>query len=121
VKKRDPDLLLFHAPLLRQGMTTPNAMRDVLYALAPATAASLWFFGISAVLVLSTCIAGAVLAEWLFANEQARGESLLDASGILTGLLLGLTLPPGLPLWMAFLGGFVGIALHSCSRHSRLP
>ncbi|MDH3333530.1 MAG: RnfABCDGE type electron transport complex subunit D, partial [Gammaproteobacteria bacterium] len=31
--------------------------------------------------------------------------------GILTGLLLGLTLPPGLPLWMAFLGGFVGIAL----------
>ena len=33
------------------------------------------------------------------------------ASGLLTGLLLGLTLPPGLPLWMAFLGGFVGIAL----------
>jgi electron transport complex protein RnfD len=50
VKKRDPDLLLFHAPLLRQGMTTPSAMRDVLYALAPATAASMWFFGISAAL-----------------------------------------------------------------------
>ena len=111
MKNRDPDLLLFHAPLLRQGMTTPNAMRDVLYALAPATAASLWFFGISAALILTTCIAGAVLAEWLFANKEARGESLRDASGILTGLLLGLTLPPGLPLWMAFLGGFVGIAL----------
>jgi electron transport complex protein RnfD len=92
-------------------MTTPKAMRDVLYALAPATAASLWFFGLSAALILGTCIAGAVLAEWLFANQEARGESLRDASGILTGLLLGLTLPPGLPLWMAFLGGFVGIAL----------
>jgi len=111
VKKRDPDLLLFHAPLLRQGMTTPSAMRDVLYALAPATAASLWFFGLSAALILATCIAGAVLAEWLFASGEARGKSLADASGILTGLLLGLTLPPGLPLWMAFLGGFVGIAL----------
>jgi electron transport complex protein RnfD len=111
VKKRDPDLLLFHAPLLRQGMTTPSAMRDVIWALMPATAASMWFFGISAVLVLSSCIAGAVLAEWLFAPRAARGESLRDSTGILTGLLLGLTLPPGLPLWMGFLGGFVGIAL----------
>jgi len=111
VNKRDPDLLLFHAPLLRQGMTTPKAMRDVLYALTPTTIASLWFFGFSAVLILGTCISGAVLAEWLFASKQARGESLRDASGILTGLLLALTLPPGLPLWMAFLGGFVAIAL----------
>ena len=111
MKKRDPDLLLFHAPLLRQGMTTPKAMRDVLYALAPATAASLWFFGLSAVLILGTCILGAILAEWLFAARETRSESLRDASGLLTGLLLGLTLPPGLPLWMAFLGGFVGISL----------
>jgi electron transport complex protein RnfD len=111
MKKRDPDLLLFHAPLLRQGMTTPSAMRDVLYALAPATAASMWFFGISAALILGSCIGGAVLAEWLFAKRDGRGESLRDSSGILTGLLLGLTLPPGLPLWMAFLGGFVAIAL----------
>jgi electron transport complex protein RnfD len=110
VKQKDPDLLLFHAPLLHQGMTTPKAMRDVLYALLPATAASLWFFGLSAVLVLSACIAGAVLAEWLFAASRARGESLRDASGILTGLLLGFTLPPGLPVWMAFLGGFVAIS-----------
>ncbi|MDH3811636.1 MAG: RnfABCDGE type electron transport complex subunit D [Gammaproteobacteria bacterium] len=111
MKKRDPDLVLFHAPLLRQGMTTPSVMRDVLIALAPATAASMWFFGLSAILILGSCIGGAVAAEWLFADKQARSDSLRDASGILTGLLLGLTLPPGLPLWMAFLGGFVGIAL----------
>ena len=111
MKKRDPDLLLFHAPLLRQGMTTPKAMRDVIYALLPATAAALWFFGLSAILVLGSCIAGAVLAEWFFANRAERGESLGDASGLLTGLLLGLTLPPGIPLWMAFLGGIVAISL----------
>jgi len=111
VKKRDPDLLLFPAPLLQQGMTTPKAMRDVLYALAPTTLASLWFFGLSAVLIIGTCIIGAVLAEWLFADRRARSETLRDASGVLTGLFLGLTLPPGLPLWMAFLGGFVAISL----------
>jgi len=111
MKSRDPDLLLFHAPLLRQGMTTPKAMRDVIIALLPATGASMWFFGMSAVLVIGSSIAGAVLAEWLFADRAARGASLRDATGVLTGLLLGLTLPPGLPMWMAFLGGFIGIAL----------
>ena len=108
MKERDPDLLLFHATLLRQGMTTPKAMRDVIIALLPATGASLWFFGLSAVLVIGSSIAGAVLAEWMFADRAARGESLHDATGLLTGLLLGLTLPPSIPLWMAFVGGAFG-------------
>ncbi len=108
---RDPKLLLFHAPLLRQEMTTPAVMRDVIIALLPATGAAIWFFGISAVLVLGASIIGALAAEWLFAPTASRGASLLDGSGLLTGLLLGLTLPPGLPMWMAFLGGFVGICL----------
>lgn len=109
MKQKDPELLLVHAPLLRQGMTTPKAMRDVIYALLPATAASLWFFGLSAVLVIGSSIAGAVLAEVIFAESDARGATLRDATGLLTGLLLGLSLPPGLPMWMAFLGGFVAI------------
>ena len=110
MSNKDPKLLLFHAPLLRQDMTTPKAMRDVIYALLPATGAALWYFGISAALVIAVSIAGAVLAEWLFAPRATRGASLKDSTGILTGLLLALTLPPGLPLWMAFLGGFVSIA-----------
>ncbi|MBT8108979.1 MAG: RnfABCDGE type electron transport complex subunit D [Gammaproteobacteria bacterium] len=111
MKKRDPKLLLFHAPILRQDMTTPGVMRDVIYALLPATAAGLWYFGLSAAIVIVASIFGAVLAEWMFTPGARRGSSLLDGSGVLTGLLLGLTLPPGLPMWMAFLGGFVGIAL----------
>ena len=119
MSERDPRLLLFHAPLLRQDMTTPKVMRDVIIALLPATGAALWYFGFAAALVLVASIAGAVLAEWMFPPATAagglprdrKGRSLLDNSGLLTGLLLGLTLPPGLPLWMAFLGGYVAIAL----------
>ncbi len=111
MKNKEPRLLLFHAPLLRQAMTTPKAMRDVIVALLPATGAGIWFFGVSAILVLGASILGAVAAEWVFAPRATRGTSLLDGSGLLTGLLLGLTLPPGLPMWMAFLGGFAGICL----------
>lgn len=108
---KEPKLLLFHAPLLRQNMTTARVMRDVIIALLPATGAAVWFFGIASLLVIGASVVGAVAAEWLFAPRASRGASLLDGSGLLTGLLLGLTLPPGLPMWMAFLGGFVGICL----------
>lgn len=111
MRSKDPKLLLQAAPLLRQNMTAARAMRDVIYALIPATLAGLWYFGLSALLVLLASIAGALLTEWAFSPAPGRRAILLDGSGLLTGLLLGLTLPPGLPLWMAFIGGAVAIGL----------
>ncbi len=107
----DPRLLLQGAPLLKQQITTRRAMLDVLLALLPATLAGLWFFGLAALLVISACIAGCILTEWVFSPEETRRQHILDGSGLLTGLLLGLTLPPSLPLWMAFIGGAVSIGL----------
>ncbi len=109
--QRDPKLLIQPGPQLRQQMTTPVVMRDVWYALAPATLAGVWFFGMGALLVLLTCIAAAVLTEWCFSPEEKRRYFLGDGSAILTGWLLGLTLPPALPLWMAFIGGAVAIGM----------
>lgn len=109
--KQEDRLLIQAAPHLREGLTTPGLMMDVVYALIPVTLAALWLFGVSAVLVLATSIAGAVITEWLLAPTGRRTASLRDATAILTGLLLGLTLPPAIPLWMAFLGGVVAIGL----------
>jgi Na+-translocating ferredoxin:NAD+ oxidoreductase subunit D len=111
MKLKDPKLVIQAAPFLKQGLTTPQAMLDVMYALIPIVVASIWFFGISVVFVLVASIAGAVTTEWLFSPRTHQGESLRDGSAVLTGLLLGLTLPPTLPLWMAFIGGIVSIGL----------
>ena len=108
---KDPKLLLKSAPLLHQTLTTPAAMKDVWIALLPAVCAALWFFGLSALLILLVSISGAVLTEWVFTAKDKRQLAMSDSSAGLTGLLLGLTLPPGLPLWMAFLGGVVSIGL----------
>jgi electron transport complex protein RnfD len=97
--------------MLRQGLTTPQAMRDVLYALTPIVLAALWFFGLGALLLLLVSVAGAVLTEWVFTPPERRREALADNSAALTGLLLALTLPPALPLWMAFLGAVVAVGL----------
>ena len=73
-------------------------------SLVPILAVATYYFGPSALLVVAAATLGAVLTERLFgAGEPA------DGSAVITGLLLGLILPPGFPLWMAFLGGVFGI------------
>ncbi|MBU0500322.1 MAG: RnfABCDGE type electron transport complex subunit D [Gammaproteobacteria bacterium] len=111
MKSNDPHLRLLPAPLLRQGMTTPSAMRDVILALLPAVIAGTWFFGLKALLVLAASIAGAMAVEWAFTPIEKRRNAIGDNSALLTGLLLGMTLPPALPLWMAFVGGMTAIGL----------
>lgn len=111
MKRAEPRLLVQPSPLLKQRMDTPQAMRDVFYALVPATLAGLWLFGLGALLVLAGSIAGAVMTEWLFSEPGQRRTRLMDASALLTGLLLGLTLPPSLPVWIAFTGGVISIGL----------
>ena len=104
---RPPRLLLHTAPFLRQGATTPALMRDVLLALLPVLAMATWTFGLSALLVVAAATAGAVAVERLL----GRPGAVADGSALLTGVILGLVLPPGLPLWMAFVGGVVGVGL----------
>lgn len=103
-----PPLVVSTAPFLHGALTTPRLMFDVLFATLPVLAAAAWWFGVSALLVVAAATLGAVATEaWFF---RARGtRSLRDGSALLTGVLLGLTLPPSLPLWMAALGGVVAI------------
>jgi electron transport complex protein RnfD len=82
-------------------------MWSVVASLVPVVASSIYLFGPSAVFVLTASTAGAVVIESLFGPERSLG--LRDGSAAITGILLGLTLPPGIPLWMAFLGGAFGI------------
>ncbi len=105
-----PDLVLSTAPFLREAATTPRIMREVLAAALLVLLAACWNFGIGALLVVAAATAGAVGTEWLFTRSETPSP-LRDNSGLTTGVLLGLTLPPAIPLWMAFLGGVAGIGL----------
>ena len=99
-------LIVTASPHLKARATTPEIMWTVVASLLPIVAASFYFFGISALLVIMAATLGAVASEAAFGSRR----TLVDGSGTITGILLGLTLPPGLPLWIAFLGGGVSIA-----------
>ncbi len=101
-----PRLIVTASPHVKDDDSTPHIMWTVAASLVPVIAASMFFFGVSALLVILASTLGALLTErWL-----GRPRSLRDGSAMITGLLLGLSLPPGIPLWMAALGGFFGIA-----------
>ncbi|MEZ5963166.1 MAG: RnfABCDGE type electron transport complex subunit D [Planctomycetota bacterium] len=99
------------APFLHTSLTTPKLMVEVTLTLVPVIAAAAYYFGVVALLLIAASTLGAVAAEYLLPTRAPRGSTLRDGSGVLTGVLVGLTLPPPLPLWMAALGGFVAIAL----------
>ena len=102
-----PSLLITASPHLGAGASTPQIMWNVVASLAPVVAAAAYFFGPSAVLVVAAATAGALVTERVFGRRGTLG----DGSAAITGILLGLTLPAGLPLWMAFVGGVFGIGI----------
>jgi electron transport complex protein RnfD len=105
-----PQMILSTSPFMKRPVDTPAVMRHVIYALTPVMLAAVFFFGIRALLLLFTCAAGAALTEWVFGGRGSiKNSTITDGSAILTGILLALTLPPGLPLWMAFLGAVAAV------------
>lgn len=100
-------------PHLHSANSTSTIMRHVFLALLPVVAGSVYVFGLSALALIITTTISAVLSEAVFAKLAGRSPmvQLSDWSAALTGLLLALSLPPGLPLWMGALGGFVAIGL----------
>lgn len=106
-----PEIRLRTSPHVHANRSVSLIMRHVVYALLPLCAFAVWNFGISAAALLVTATASCVLTERLFCGLAGRPSSVGDFSVVITGLLLGLTLPPGFPLWMTAVGGLVAVAL----------
>ena len=102
-----PRLVVAASPHIRGRESVRTIMWNVVGALVPLVVASAWFFGVGALLVTLAAVAGAVATEhWV-----GRRGTLADGSAAITGILLGLTLPAGIPLWMPFLGGAFAIGI----------
>ncbi len=98
------------SPHLHGPLSVDKIMRNVVYALLPLVAFAIWSFGLSAALVLAVTTQTCILTEHLGCRLSGKYSTVNDYSAAITGLLLGLTLPPGLPLWMAAVGSFIAIA-----------
>ena len=97
------------SPHIRHSETVTGIMGDVIIALMPAAVYGCILFGIRAAAVLAVCVLTAVLSEFLWDKALKKPNSAKDLSAVVTGLLLGMNLPPTLPLWQAAIGSVFAI------------
>ena len=99
---------LFHvssSPHVRSKDSTSRIMLYVIIALLPTSFFGIYNFGIRALLLIVITIASCVASEWVFNKIVKKKNTVDDLSAVVTGLLLALNLPAGLPWWEAVLGG----------------
>lgn len=100
-------LRLAASPHIKSPVTTARIMWTVVGSLVPIVLAAAYFFGLAALLVIAAATLGACGAEAAFGKPHA----VRDGSAVITGVLLGLCLPPAFPIWMSALGGAFGIVI----------
>ncbi len=105
------NLIVSVSPHLTHKDSTRTIMRDVLIALLPAVIASIVIFGWRALLLTIVCVGTAIFWEWAFQKICKRKTTIGDLSAAVTGLILAMNLPVGLPLWQAAFGTLVAIVV----------
>ncbi len=104
-------LTVASSPHIRGNFRTSRIMLDVVLALLPALGVGVWMLGFRALLVALVCVASAVAAEFLYGLVTRGRNTVIDCSAMVTGLLLAMTLPHTVPLWLAAVGSVFAIVL----------
>lgn len=97
-------LTVASSPHIRGDFRTSRLMLDVVIALLPAVGVALARFGLRALFIILISVLAAVVSELLYCVIMRKRVTIIDASAIVTGLLLALTLPVSAPLWMPAAG-----------------
>lgn len=110
-KKSERKLIVAAPPHISHPDTTQKIMFTVVLALLPIVLYDIYLFKTYALVTFLFSIVGSVFAEALIQQIRRVPLTVYDGSAFLTGLLFALTLPPKVPWWISFIGGFVAIAI----------
>jgi len=111
IEKKEHPLIVSVSPHVKGEETVSRIMWSVNLALLPASLMSLYYFGPRALFVIALCVGTAVLSEHLFQKALKKEVTVSDGSAFLTGLLLGMNLPPTLPFYIPIVGSFVAVVI----------
>lgn len=113
----DNKLLVSLSPHVHSGDSVEKNMYGVLIALLPAFVVSLIYFGLGALIVTLTSVAACLFFEWAIARfiMKRSGNSILDGSAAITGVLLAFNLPSNLPVWIIVIGALFAIGVGKMS------
>ena len=104
-------LIVGSSPHLHGPRTTERIMLDVLIALVPCVIAGTVLYGFRTLLVVGFCALMCMFLEFTCRFVMKREQTVGDFSAVVTGVLLALTLPVGIPLHLALVGCFTAIVV----------
>jgi len=107
----EPRLIASIGPHIRSGETVGRIMWTVSASLFPSAALSVYYFGLPALLVMAASILSCMFFEAVSRKMMGFKPCVGDGSAFLTGLLLGMNLPAGVPLYLPVIGAAVAIII----------
>ena len=100
------------APHIHGSLSTTKLMGDVIIALLPALAVSVYVYGWSVLGIVAMSIGCCVLFESLIQKFLVKGkQTITNLSAVVTGLLLAMNMPANIPLWIVAVGALVAIGV----------
>lgn len=92
------------SPYIKSGDSAFKIMMTFALVLVFICIHSIYTFGMHAALIIAVCIGTALLSEVLFRLLMKRKIRIKDCSSLITGLLVGMNVPPDLPVWVPATG-----------------
>ncbi|MGE5613770.1 MAG: RnfABCDGE type electron transport complex subunit D [Bacillota bacterium] len=105
------NLTVGSSPHIKSGESTQRIMGDVVIALIPAVAASVYFFKVRAAMLILVTVLSCVLSEYAWNKIVKKPNTVSDFSAVVTGMLLAFNLSPAVPVWIAAIGGVFAIII----------
>ena len=99
------------SPHFRSKLTTQREMLDVIIAMIPISLWGVVHFGISALIVLVATVVAAVASEYCYEKAMKKPVTINDLSAVVTGMILGLNMPPQVPVWVPVIGAIFAIVV----------
>ena len=103
----DTKLIVSASPHVRSDETTQSLMANVIVALCPCVVASAIIFGVRALLVTAVSVVACVVFEWLYCKLLKRANPISDLSAVVTGIILAMNVPVGMPIGQLIIGDLV--------------
>ena len=104
-------LIASSSPHIRSNEDTRSIMLDVIIALLPALAWSVYAFGWKALLLTAVSVVSCVFWEWAYRKLMKKSSMIGDLSAVVTGILLSFVCPVDLPWWAVIIGAFFSIVV----------
>ena len=104
-------LIASSSPHIRSNEDTRSIMLDVIIALLPAMAWSVYCFGWKALLLTAVSVVSCVFFEWAYRKLMKKSCMVGDLSAVVTGILLSFVCPVDLPWWVIIIGAFFSIVV----------